>query len=229
MLDVLLEAAPHQPEIAPGVPPSHTVALAALGIALVLVLGLWELTGHATVIAHEGAHAATALLLGMVVTGVVIRDDLTGETSWRGPSYVLPLMAGYYGPPLFGLLTAVLLIDGSATAVLWILLFLLGLLLIAMRNVFGFLIVGLLGVFLYLTVTYASASAQVMTACTLVWILLVGGVVDAFDDFSGGADYGFLSDHVGVVPRVVWASLGVLVAIGCLVLGGAWLLGHATP
>jgi peptidase M50B-like protein len=224
VVQVLLAAAP-DPEIVPAVPPSHGVALAALGIAVVLVLGLWEISGHATVIAHEGAHAAVALLLGMVVTSVVIHDDHRGKTTWRRPAYLLPLMAGYYGPPLFGLLAAGLLVHGSATAVLWTFLFLLALLLIVMRNLFGFLIVALLGVFFYMTVTYGSPSAQVITACSWAWLLLIGGVLDAFAHFSDGADYEDLSGHVTVVPRVIWASLSVLVALGCLAVGGAWLLG----
>jgi peptidase M50B-like protein len=228
VLDVLLTAPP-QPEIAPSVPPSRAVALAGLGIALVLALGLWEIFGHATVIAHEGAHAAVALLLGMVVTSVVIHDDHRGKTTWRRPAYLLPLMAGYYGPPLFGLLAAALLVHGSATAMLWVFLFLLVLLLIVMRNLFGFLIVALLAVFFYLTVTYGSASAQVTVACSWAWLLLVGGVLDAFAHFSEGADYADLGDYVMVVPRVVWASLGVLVALACLVLGGAWLFGYSIP
>jgi Peptidase M50B-like len=213
------------------VPPSHAVAVAALGVAVVLVLGIWELTGHVATIAHEGAHAAAILIVGGTVRSVTLEDDLTGETKRRDLEGVtlIPLVAGYYGPPLFGLLGAALLVHGSPTGVLWIYLLLLGLLLLVVRNVFGFLVVLGSGALLYLTVTYGSAQAQAIVACTWVWLLLLGGVVVAFEHFRGGSDYRTLQSYTKVVPRFVWATLGVLVAGGCLVLGGAWLLGCPLP
>lgn len=225
MSHLLLAAAP-EPQVAPAVPPAHTVVVAALGVAIVLVLVFWELAGHATVIAHEGAHALTTMALGGTVHRVVINEDHTGETTVPrdGPT-VLPLMAGYYGPPLFGLLGAALLVKGAATALLWIIFFLLAVMLIVVGSIFTLLIVVGLGAFLYLTATYGSASAQVIVACTLVWLLLVGGVVDAFDHFWHGDDYGKLAEYTGVVPRFVWACLGIVVAGVCLVAGGSWLLG----
>jgi hypothetical protein len=228
VLGVLFAAAPHPPEIAPAVPPSHAVTLAALGIAVVLVLGIWEITGHAVVIAHEGAHAAAALLLGGVPTSVTLNEKNEGLTEWRGAA-ILPVLAGYSGPPLFGLLGAALLVHGSATALLWLFLLMLGLLLIVVRSVFSFLIVGGLATLLYLTVTYGSASAQVIVVCTLVWILLVGGLIQAFEHFNGGKDYEILESEAGLIPKIFWASISIVVAVGSLLLGGAWLLGYATP
>jgi Peptidase M50B-like len=225
---VVFAASPHQPEIAPAVPPSHAVSLAALGIAVVLVLGIWEITAHAVVIAHEGAHAAAALLLGGVPTSVTVNEKNEGLTEWRGAP-ILPVLAGYSGPPLFGLLGAALLVHGSATAVLWIFLLMLGLLLIVVRSVFSLLIVGGLAALLYLTVTYGSASAQVIVVCTLVWILLVGGAIQAFEHFKGGGDYTILKSKAGLIPKIFWASISVVVAVGSLLLGGAWLLGYGTP
>jgi hypothetical protein len=230
VVHVLLAAA-LRPEVAPAVPLSREVALAALGVTIVLVLGMWELVGHVPTMAHEGAHAAAIMLVGGAVRSVTLEDDLTGETKRRDREGVtlIPLLAGYYGPPLFGLLGAALLVRGSATAVLWVYLLLLGLLLLVVRNVFGFLMVLGTGVLLYLTVTYASPGAQTIVVCTWIWMLLVGGVVNAFEHFRYGSDYGTLQTYTGVIPRVIWASLGVLVALGCLALGGAWLLGYATP
>ena len=83
MVHVLLAAAPG-PEIAPAVPPSREVALAALAVALVLLLGIWELTGHAIVIAHEGAHAAVALVFGGSPSSVSFDDDGNSLTLYRG-------------------------------------------------------------------------------------------------------------------------------------------------
>jgi hypothetical protein len=227
VVHVLLAAAPG-PEIAPAVPPSREVALAALGVALVLLLGIWELTGHAIVIAHEGAHAAVALVFGGSPSSVTFDENGNGLTLYRGGA-VLPVMAGYYGPSLFGLLGAALLVRGSATAVLWIFLFLLALLLVVIRSVFSLLIVAGLGAFLYLTVAYGSASSQVIVASTLVWILLVGGVIDAFESFRPAGDYLILRRNTGFLPWFVWAVLAVLVSGACLFAAGSWLLGLRAP
>ncbi len=206
MVHVLLAAVPGQ-EIAPAVPPSREIVLAALGVAIVLVLGIWELTAYLVVFAHEGAHAAAMLLVGGTVKSITVNEQLGGET--RRGDYeditVIPWVAGYSGPPLFGLLGAALLVHGSATAVLWVYLFLQGLLLVALRNVFGFLIALGLGALLYLTVTYGSSAAQTIVACTWVWILLVGGVVHAFEQFARpGTDHRMLQTHTKVVPWFVW-------------------------
>ena len=209
MLGVLVAASPHrEPEIASAVRPSTTVALAALGVAVLLALGIWEITGYLiTMVEHEGAHAAAMLLVGGTVKSITVNEQLGGET--RRGDYeditVIPWVAGYSGPPLFGLLGAALLVHGSATAVLWVYLFLQGLLLVALRNVFGFLIALGLGALLYLTVTYGSSAAQTIVACTWVWILLVGGVVHAFEQFARpGTDHRMLQTHTKVVPWFVW-------------------------
>ena len=163
---------------------------------------------------------------------MTIQGDLSGVTTPMNPEdlSLLAYLAGYAGPPLFGLLGAALLVHGSASAVLWICLLLLAVLLVVLRNTFGFVMVLLAGAFFYLTVTYASAAAQTAVACALVWILLVGGVISAFEQFAlPDSDYRKLQSYSGVIPWFVSASFGVLVAIGCLVLGGAWLLGYATP
>jgi hypothetical protein len=231
VLDVLLTAPP-QPEIAPSVRPSTTLALAALGVALLLALGIWEVTGYLVTMAHEGAHALALMITGKRVRSVTIQGDLGGVTKPMNPEDVgiLAYLAGYAGPPLFGLLGAALLVHGSPSAVLWICLLLLAVLLVVLRNLFGFVMVFLAGAFFYLTATYASGAAQATVACTLVWILLVGGVLDAFEQFTlPDTDYRKLQRYSGVIPWFVSAAFGVLVAVGCLVLGGAWLLGYATP
>ena len=90
---------------------------------------------------------------------------------------MLATIVGYYGPPLFGLLGAALLVHGSATGVLWVFLVLLGGLLLLVRNLFGALVVVATGALFYLTVTYGSVQAQLLVACSWVWLLLLSGVV----------------------------------------------------
>jgi hypothetical protein len=214
--------------------PSYGMAFAGLGIALVLVLGFWEIAGHAGTIAHEGAHVVGMILFERGVSGVVIDyqgDQHAGSTSPPPDTAffsVLATIAGYYGPPLFGLLGAALLVHGSATGVLWVFLVLLGGLLLLVRNLFGVLIVVATGAVFYLTVRYGSAEAQTLVACSWVWLLLISGVVTAFEHFRHGADYAILSRKT-LIPGFFWATLTVVVAVGALWYGGSWLLGFSRP
>jgi hypothetical protein len=232
----LLAAGRHDPApvIAPAGALSYGMAFTGLAIALLLVLGLWEIAGHADTIAHEGAHVVGMILFERGVGGVTldyVGDHHTGAT--RPPQdasffSVLATIVGYYGPPLFGLLGAALLVHGSATGVLWVFLLLLGGLLLLVRNLFGALIVLGTGALFYLTVTYGSATSQVLVACTWVWLLLISGVVTAFEHFRGGSDYAILRRHT-LIPGFVWAALSVVVAVGALSYGGSWLLGFSRP
>jgi hypothetical protein len=222
------------PVIAPAGPPSYAMAFTGLAVALALVLGLWEIAGHADVLAHEGAHVVGMILFERGVSGVTIDyqgDQHRGVTIPPGGTSffsVLATIAGYYGPPLFGLLGAALLVHGSATGVLWVFLLLLGGLLPLVRNLFGALIVVATGALFYLTVTYGSAQAQIFVACSWVWLLLISGVVSAFEHFRHGRDYAILRRHT-LIPGFVWATLSVVVALGALWYGGSWLLGFSRP
>src|SRR3954462_2474276 len=229
----LLAAAP-APVISPAGPPSYAMAFSGLGVALVLVLGLWEIAGHADTIAHEGAHVVGMILFERGVSRVTVdyeRGQHQGATyEPEGSDFfsVLATIVGYYGPPLFGLLGAALLVHGSATGVLWVFLLLLGGLLLLVRNLFGALVVAATGAVFYLTVTYGSATAQLLVACSWVWLLLISGVVTAFEHFRHGADYAILRRHT-LIPGFVWATLSVVVALGALWYGGSWLLGFSRP
>jgi hypothetical protein len=222
------------PVVAPVGPPSYAMAFTGLAVALVLVLGLWEIAGHAGTIAHEGAHVVGMILFERGVSKVTVdyergqHQGATYEPEGSGFFSVLATIVGYYGPPLFGLLGAALLVHGSATGVLWVFLLLLGGLLLLVRNLFGFLIVAATGALFYLTVTYGSAQAQVVVACSWVWLLLISGVVTAFEHFRGGADYGILWRRTWI-PGFIWATLSVAVALACLWYGGSWLLGFSRP
>jgi hypothetical protein len=234
--DVLaLLAANPAPVIAPAGPPSYAMAFTGLAIALGLVLGLWEIAGHASTIAHEGAHVVGMILLQRGVSHVLIDyDDEQGHNGETAPApgtnmfSVLAAAVGYWGPPLFGLLGAALLVHGTATGTLWVFLLLLGGLILFVRNLFGILVVAAVGALFYLTVTYGSAQAQLLVACTWVWLLLLAGVVKAFERFKEGADYGILRDNTGIT-RYFWATLSVAVALACLWYGGSWLLGFSRP
>ncbi len=229
-----LLAADPAPVMSPAGPPSYALAFTGLGIALGLVLGLWEIAGHVATIAHEGAHVVGMILFQRGVSGVTIDyegDQHTGLTIPPKDTNVFSVLAfavGYWGPSLFGLLGAALLVHGSATGTLWVFLVLLGGLILFVRNLFGILVVAATGSVLYLTVTYGSAQAQVLVACTWVWLLLVLGVMFAFGHFTTGKDYEILAGKTWIT-RYFWATIALAVAAACLWYGGSWLLGFSGP
>ena len=235
MLGLMVAAARDReitPVIAPSGPPSYAMAFTALAVALVLVLGLWEITGHVNTIAHEGAHVIGMILFGRGVSRVEIdyRQGQHEGVTYGTNSFVSVLagVAGYLGPPLFGLLGAALLVRGSATGVLWVFLLLLGGLILFVRNLFGILVVAAVGVLFYLTLTYGSAQAQTLVACTWVWLLLILGLMFAIGHFAGGGDHAILQHHTWIT-KYFWASISVVVATIALWYGGSWLLGFSRP
>jgi Peptidase M50B-like len=229
----LLAAVHHDPSAVTSAvtpPPSPSVVVATGAAVTVLVSGLWALVGHVITIAHEGAHAATALVLGGRVRRVTLNANRDGSTLSQGALFRFPVTAaGYVGPSAFGLAGSALLAHGRAATVLWISLVLLGLLLLSSMNWFGrFLVVSIGGV-LFLALRNGSDDVRTLVACALVWLLLIGGVAHVWKHRGGGADFADLRSMTFLVPAVVWAGLALLAACAALVTGGAWLIGALAP
>lgn len=160
---------------APG--PMLVVGLALLALLLVVHPGLWRLTRLLVTITHEGGHAVAALLVGRRLGGIRLHSDTSGLTvsSGRpsGPGMVLTLVAGYLGPALVGLGAVVLLLTGHALGLLWLFLLLLALMLLQIRNLYGFAVTVLLGAALLALTWYGSAPTQAAVATLLTWLLLL--------------------------------------------------------
>lgn len=159
--------------------PGAALVAAAAVVALVLVLhpALWRLTRILVTITHEGGHAVAALLVGRRLRGIRLHSDTSGLTvsSGRpsGPGMVAMLIAGYLGPAAVGLAAAALLLRGHALGLLWAFTVLLALMLLQIRNFYGFGVVLLVGGALFLLSWYGPAPVQTALATLLTWVLLV--------------------------------------------------------
>jgi hypothetical protein len=207
--------------------PAEDVVLGALLLAVLLVSSLWFVVGHAITIAHEGGHALGAILVGSRVTGVRLNRDRTGLTQSGITTWLasLPFLAvGYVAPSLFGLAGAFVLARGRADVVLWASIALLGLLLTATRNLFGWVSIVVTGLLLYLAAVKASPGLEALAACTWVWLLLVGGLVHIVQHGRRGADHAALRKKTWI-PALLWAFLFTFVALAAIVAAVSLLLG----
>lgn len=216
-------------------PAPVVVALAAL-IAGVLVLprATWPYTRMLVTITHEGAHGVAALLTGRRLQGIRLHSDTSGLTvsSGRasGPGMVTMLLAGYLGPAVVGLGAVVLLIAGHSLGLLWLFVILLALLLVQIRNFYGFVLVIGCAVALILVSWYLPATMQSGLAYVLTWTLLLAAprpVLELIRQRRAGRAPHSDADQLARLTRVpgtVWAC-GFL-AINCagLVLGTVLLL-----
>ncbi|GAA1613920.1 M50 family metallopeptidase [Catellatospora bangladeshensis] len=162
-------------------PPAGVVAGAALiALALVMVHRVWRVVRNAITIAHEGGHAAAAVLTGRRLRGIRLHSDTSGLTIMKGRptglGMIITLLAGYLTPSLVGLGGVVLLDRGHIRLLLWICLLLLVAMLVMIRNFYGLLLVIATGAAVFAVSWYATAPWQALFAYTGVWFLLIGGV-----------------------------------------------------
>jgi hypothetical protein len=190
-------------------PPLSDAAVVLIGVAAlgaVTVDVSWQIVRHFTVMAHEGAHAVAGLLLFRSFNGIELNRDATGGTAISpagGLGGVLIGLAGYVGPSAFGLVAAKLIELRYATAVLWMVLFLLAMLLIGLRRSFGLITVIVAGLIVYGVGRYAPMTAQVGAAYAIAWLLLLSGVRRVLE-VGAGSDDGARLRGMTHLPRALW-------------------------
>lgn len=214
-------------------PPSHAepaaphwvvVATGVTALILVVLPVLWHGLAFVGTAFHEAGHALTGMVRGLGVKHVKIPRRGNAETGFhRGVDHVVVALAGYLGPTGFGLLGAAILRNGSTEALLWVLDVGLVLLLLAVRNVFGFFVVGALLAVSMLVSWFGSAGTRMGYSYVLVWFLLLAAVREMFRltrlVFGGakGSDAHAARDLTRV-PWLVW-----LLVFWAGTLGGLWL------
>lgn len=216
--------------------PGAAVIVGAATIALVLVLhpALWRATRLLVTITHEGGHAVAALVVGRRLRGIRLHSDTSGLTvsSGRpsGPGMVAMLLAGYLGPAAVGLGAAVLLLDGHALGLLWAFVLLLALMLLQIRNLYGFVVVLGAGAGLGLLSWYGEPSTQTAVATLLTWVLLLAAPKPVLElgrqhraGRAGHSDAGQLSSLTRL-PVALWLGVFGLLNLGGLALGAVLLV-----
>jgi hypothetical protein len=215
--------------------PGWLLALSAvLAAVLVLSPALWGRARHAVTIAHEGAHGLAALVTGRRLAGIRLHSDTSGLTVSAGrptgPGMVLTAAAGYTGPGLFGLGAAALLAAGYAVGLLWALLALLALLLVQIRNWYGLWSVLVTGAVVFAATWWLPAEGQAAFAHLVTWFLLLAApktVVELQAKRRRGAGRDSDADQLARLtrlPGLLWVGVFLLIDVGALALGTAWLL-----
>jgi hypothetical protein len=217
-------------------PPSWVVFVtAAAALAVVVNHGTWRVSRNAITIAHEGGHALVSVLSGRRLDGIRLHADTSGVTYSRGkrtgPGMVLTSAAGYVTPSLLGAGAAWLVETRHVTALLWLMLVLIAATVLAMRNAYGFLAVGVAAAAVFVITWYADARVQSVFGYAAAWFLLLGGVRPVFElrkdrRRTRRTDADQLALLTGL-PAGVWVAAFAVVVLGALALGTRLLLAGA--
>lgn len=209
--------------------PAHTAVLIGLvASGAVAFDATWFLVRYVTVMAHEGAHAVAMSLLFRGVEGIRLRARRAegGTTPKKGGGRLGTssiAFVGYLGPSAFGLGAAKLIELGDIAVMLWGTLFLLGILLLALRWSFGFITVILAGGLVFLIARYTPMQTQVVAAYAVAWLLLLSGV-RRIVEVGIQSDDGKLLAGLTFIPRLIWSLLWLAGSIAVVVVGGKLLV-----
>jgi Peptidase M50B-like len=207
-----------------------------VALLLVLLPATWPRVRLGVTVAHEAGHAVVALLVGRELSGIRLHSDSSGLTVTkgrpRGPGVVVMLAAGYLAPALLGLLAALLLASGHGVGLLWLLLLMLAGLVLWVENGYGFLVLLVGGVGVFLLTWYAGPTLQSVAAYLVTWLLLLAAPRPLLELLGqvlrrGGrrrrtSDPDQLAGLTGV-PAVLWILLLLLANLAGLAVGVATL------
>ncbi len=210
--------------------PQVVIGLGIAALVLVAFEPLWRPTRMLVTITHEAGHAVVGRICGRRLEGIRLHADTSGVTLTRGrpkgPGMVATLLAGYPAPGVVGLAAVFVLGTGRASALLWAFLLVLALMLLAIRNLYGLWVILVVGVGLAAATWYLPAQWQGWLAYLVCWVLLLGAVrpaVEVARSRDRNSDPAQLA-RLTHLPKGLWNGLFVVVAVACLLAGGALLL-----
>jgi len=206
---------------------SATAVLLAIVALGAVAPGIWAVTRHLTVMAHEGAHAVLASSFGYPINGITFDSEARGATDVGGNVDALDdrliAFVGYLGPSAFGIAAAELIHSGHSVAVLWMGLAGLLVILLCLRKSFGILTVTVAFILLFFVAGFARVGVQVVTAYLLAWFLLASGVRIIRIRGAGADDAQRLSNSTWL-PATFWSDIWELGALVALVYGAVLLV-----
>jgi hypothetical protein len=206
----------------------------AAAILLVLSGSPWRVARNVVTIVHEAGHAFVAVLAGRRLQGIQLHSDTSGVTVSRGrptgPGMVLTSLAGYSAPAALGLGFAALLSAHLISALLMVAAVLLLAVLVMVRNAYGVFAVLVTAAVLAVVALFAPSGVQAWFVYLITWFLLFGGVRPVFElqakrrrGAARDSDADQLARLTGV-PGFIWVLVLAVIAVGCLVMGGLWLI-----
>jgi hypothetical protein len=204
-------------------------AVIGVGALIAVTLDLtWALVVYGALMAHEGAHGVIGSVFFHRVTEVRLEANATGSTgvkSARGMRGHAFYFVGYLGPSLFGLGAARLIEAGHIVAVVWLTIFLLGVVLMWVVNMWGRFTVLLVGGLVYAAGHHTPMRVQVIAAYVITWLLLLSGMRQAFEHGAGAKDADILRRRTAI-PRFIWALVWMAGTVGAVAIGGSMLVLH---
>jgi len=202
-------------------------ALIGLGAGVLTAADLgWRFLRHGSTFAHEGAHALVGAILLHRVAGVRVNRNGTGATSFGAPGgarWHLTTFVGYTGPSMFGLGAARLIEFGHIVAVLWVTLFLLGVLVTWVVTAFGIFSVAVAGAFMFAVGHLTPVGLQIVASYAIAWLLLLIGLRKVLERGTGTADAASLARGTGI-PRLIWTLAWLAVTVATVAAGGSMLV-----
>lgn len=212
--------------------PTVVLLLGLAAFALVASPATWRYVRLPVTMVHEAGHAVSAVLVGRRLQGIRLHSDTSGLTvsrgRARGAGMVLMLAAGYLAPALVGLGAALLLAAGRSLGLLWGIVVLLVLMLLHVRNGYGFLVLVLAGATILGISWYLQPTTQSLVAYLIAWVLLLAApkpVLELLTSRRGarGSDPDQLA-RLTRVPAVLWTILFLLANLAGLAVGTVTLL-----
>lgn len=216
--------------------PSAAIVWIAVLAALVLVLEphIWRIARNVVTIVHEGAHLLVAFLVGRRLQSVRLHSDTSGVAVSRGKptglGVVLMTFAGYVGPAVLGLGAAWVLGTGHAVAVLWIGVASIALMLLFVRNLYGLLSLTAVGALLFVLVWFGTQGQQVFAAYFVTLFMLIAAPRPVLElqraRWRGRAPDSDADQLARLtrIPALFWVLLSLALTVGCLVIGGWWIV-----
>lgn len=208
--------------------PGFVVGTGVVALLLVLAPVSWPWVRLGVTVVHEAGHALVGVLVGRRLKSVHLHSDTSGLTVTsgkpRGPGMVAMLAAGYLAPALLGLGATLLLAAGRAVGLLWLLVLLAAVLIVWVRNGYGFLVLLLGGGGVLALTWYADAQVQSAAAYLVTWLLLLAAPRPLLELLGEGRRRSRTSDpdqlaRLTRVPAVLWVLVLLAASLAGLVVG----------